>query len=112
MQELPALKRGDTFALDCVYSQDGSTPSSIEAITISCHVRKSFDGSLVDTLVVIKSDQLNPDSIGRYVVSQGPNKNTSNWPIGSLLLDFKITIGEVTLHSETFVQPIIESITQ
>ena len=57
MSSVREFKRGATFLLPCVYTDDSGTPASIAGLTITCHVRRVSGDVLVGQSVVTVLDE-------------------------------------------------------
>lgn len=105
MKALPDFKRGDSFALACVYKVDGIA-SSIVGKTITSQIRTN-ELALVATLTAIPDNQsVNPGHF-RLV---GPS--TTSWPVAGLRCDIQIVEAGVIVSTDTFLVPIVQDITQ
>lgn len=105
MKALPDFKRGDSFALACVYKVDG-VPTSITGKTITSQIRTS-DLTLIATLTTLPDDQI--ANVGHFrLVASG----TTLWPVAGLRCDIQIIEAGVIVSSDTFLVPVVQDITQ
>lgn len=102
---LPDFKRGDTFAMTCIYKQDG-TPHSVTSVDIKCQVKQG--STLVTEMTVTKANQ--STNLGAFVLTP-QSADTALWPIGNLLCDIQFTEGGTVRSTETFYINIIEQVT-
>jgi hypothetical protein len=102
---LPKFKRGDTFALTCIYKQEGIA-HDLTNITIKCQIREAT--ILVTDLDVTKANQTT--NAGVFVLTPSVG-DTTTWPSGNLLCDIQFTEGGVVRSTETFFVSLIEQVT-
>lgn len=96
-----SIKRGATLQLLIALADDNGAPLDVASVITSSQVRDDA-GKLIDTLEMI------PTAVaGQLKVAQA----TADWPLGNLLLDFKIIQGAVILKSETIAIEVERPIT-
>lgn len=106
MKSLPDFKRGDSFALTCVYKIDG-VPTPVTGMTIASQIR-TVAGELVAALTYSMANQaLYPGAFTLTAAS-----GTAAWPIAGLRCDIQITNAGVVVSSDTFLVPVVQDITQ
>jgi len=127
MKALSPFKRGDTFSLDCTNKKrrldasgnpikiDGKYVYDPEALTsdtiIRAQLRDPSTMALVDELRIVAS----PDqvvNVGKFVILQSATADTNLWPIGSVICDLQITVGDRVRSSDSFLIPIIQDVTK
>lgn len=100
------FKRGATFELDCVVTDDAGSPEDVTSWTIASQVRDKA-GVLVDDLEVVNVNR----SVGQYKLHLA---DTTAWPINQILYcDIKYTTdtGQI-VPTETFEIQSLVSITE
>lgn len=98
------FKRGDTFALACLYKVDG-VPTSVSSIDIDSQIRDSR-GMLIQELTVNK---LVPT--GSFALSS-TSYETSQWPVSVLRCDIQFSESGSVRSTQTFEIVVIEDITK
>lgn len=102
---LPQFKRGDSFALTCIYKQEG-VPHDLTHIDVKCQIREAT--ILVTDLVVTKANQTT--NTGVFILTPTVD-DTTTWPSGNLLCDIQFTEQGVVRSTETFYVSLIEQVT-
>jgi hypothetical protein len=107
MKTLPQFKRGDSFALSCIYKLDG-VASSLVGMSIASQIR-TVSNDLIATLAYAPdADQVAHPGLFSLIATSG----TAAWPIEGLRCDIQITKAGVITSSDTFLVPIVQDITQ
>lgn len=80
-----ALKQGDTFVADCVYTDADGVPVNltIAGIAIKSAIRGSNGKNRIELPVIIAASQ--EDSPGVYSIEA----DTTAWPVGSCVWDIR-----------------------
>ncbi len=108
MKILAEFKRDATFKRGCIYKYAG-VASSISGMTLTGQIRNPYGNALVDSLVFTPLDQT--AFLGQFSVTS-LNADTSAWPLGNMLIDFKFNISGDKTYTDTFILPVVESITK
>lgn len=104
MLSLPDIKRGDTFSIGC-FSSDGGVPTDLSNVTIRSQIRSAATKKLVQALDITLLDQTT--NTGKFSIVA----DTSEWPIGTVLMDIEIRDGSVTVSTETLQLRVVQDIT-
>lgn len=100
------LKQGETFTLNGQYCEDdGITPKSLTGVTLASQIRNNKN-SLIAALDVTVTDL----TAGTYLIT-APS-GTLFWPIGTLYMDIKETVGGTVLITETVTIMVQNAMTQ
>ena len=92
-----AFKRGDTFRLPVVYSDDDDNPIDVSTYTITCHVRKSSGDALV-----AECDFEDVDSANGSFVFVTDAEDTALWGLGLHYLDLRYADASgAVVHSDS-----------
>lgn len=109
MKSLPTFKRGESFALGLEYSGADGSPVDLSDIAIKSQIRTQ-SGVLVSELLVAKLDQAQHSGQASLYV-QTPEE-TKVWPLGLLVCDVKLSIGNQSILTETFRIPVYAGVTE
>lgn len=106
---LPVFKRGESFAMGFDYKDANGEPIDLMNITINSQIRNQ-NGQLVQELLVSKLDQT--QFRGQASIYVETPQQTKLWPLGLLLCDIKLSVGNQVILSETFQIPCHEGVTE
>jgi hypothetical protein len=95
------IKKGSTLQLLIAFENDDGTPLNLTTVVTTSQVREP-SGKLIANLVLTTTA-----TAGQYSVAQA----TDVWPIGQLLMDFKIVQGSVVLKTQTVSIEVVQAIT-
>jgi len=87
------IKQGDTLRFTAAIQDDDCVPVDLANVQLASQVRTSTD-ELVATLPITITDQTGVVTV--EVI------DTSQWPIGLLRVDLKVTVAGRVIHSETW----------
>lgn len=109
MATLNQFKRGESFAIGFEYKDANDEPIDLTNITIDSQIRNQ-NGNLVQDLLVTKLDQT--QFRGQASIYVETPQQTKLWPLGLLLCDIKLSVGNQVILSETFQIPCHEGVTE
>jgi hypothetical protein len=81
MSNLIPHKRGDTFSIECTYTDSRNNPLSLEGITVRSQVRNASDKLLTDLEFIPINLQT-----GEYILY---SNETQHWTLGCLSFDIE-----------------------
>jgi hypothetical protein len=87
------LKQGASLQLAVAATNDDGTPFDLTTVTVSSQVRNQI-GQLIATLPIVVTS---PPTLGTMTILAP----TDGWPIGRLIMDFKLVEAAVVLKSTT-----------
>ena len=105
MISLPPLKRGDTFYIGCISKDSTGELNDLTNIQVRSQVRSAATKKLIADLPIVKLDQA--EYPGQFSISVA----TNDWPIGTCLLDFELSLESVVISSDTIELQIVRDIT-
>lgn len=79
-------KRGDTFSIECIYTDSKGKALSLNGVTVKSQVRNQAD-RLMGELEFIPVDLAN----GKYILQ---NNKTEKWTLGCLLFDIEYILSD------------------
>jgi hypothetical protein len=102
---LSQFKRGDTFALVCIYKVDG-VPTSIAGFDVRSQLRRTNKTLVADFTANIANQSTDP---GKFTLT--PDTDTEDWPIETLVCDIEISQAGTIRSTQTFAVPVVRDIT-
>jgi len=104
LSQKPAFlfKQGDSFEFIINLKDSSGTPLTLDPVAIKSQVRQQ-DGNLIDTLAVSAGGET-----GAYRIV---GNNTSSYPVGIFLIDFKMNIEGKIISSPTILVQVDKSVT-
>lgn len=104
------IKKGDTFLIVGTYTNSAGEPINLDQVEIKSQIR-NLKKQIIADLVVIKENQDNPDTRGKYVM----RSDTNTWPLGELNWDIQYTtfqaIGNYVQSTETLTIIVVDEVT-
>ena len=99
------IKRGDTFKLTNVVTNEGTALDISTGWSIRSQIRK--DDVLIDELVPLITDGVN----GVYTLTESSTGVTESWEVGFYECDIEYTVSGEVLSTETFMIEVVKDIT-
>lgn len=101
-------KRGDTFEVQAIYSDDEGVPINLGGYEIHSQIRRP-NGTLVADVVVTVSDQTSPENDGKYNMRVS---DTSAWPLGEVMWDIRYSFDDTLISTETVFFKVVDNVTR
>jgi hypothetical protein len=104
MQRLDPIKRGDSLGFYAVLTDESGLPVPGIAANLKSQVRDNQDVLVAD--LTITEDATIP---GKYLLQCS---DTSNWPVGTMLLDIQWSNNGIVTSTDTIQLPVQKDVTK